>query len=280
MRVLAERVMMGPRHAIVLTVALNAIPLVQFLGIALIALVVLRQGAQGGLMVAGWNLLPLGLWSMFLAGPPISIQLLMFMIIGALVLKETSSWRAVTVVAVIHGIVLTIIIDLFAAEWFRQITEPAVLFQEQLAPEGVTRRQLYVSTLAWIGAFHALMFISLMMLARWWQSALYNPLAFGREMRGLRLSPIFVLGLIVAALLCILVGSPETIVILFVPLLVSGLALIHWLVADRELGAGPLVAIYLVLLVVNQVIIPLVLLLSLLDSSFDLRKKLAAEHND
>ena len=106
MRVLAERVMMGPRHAIVLTVALNAIPLVQFLGIALIALVVLRQGAQGGLMVAGWNLLPLGLWSMFLAGPPISIQLLMFMIIGALVLKETSSWRAVTVVAVIHGCLL------------------------------------------------------------------------------------------------------------------------------------------------------------------------------
>ena len=68
--------------------------------------------------------------------------------------------------------------------------------------------------------------------------------------------------------------------ILFGPLLVSGLALIHWLVADRELGAGPLVAIYLVLLVVIQVIIPLVLLLSLLDSSFDLRKKLAAEHND
>ena len=74
MRVLAERVMMGPRHAILLTVALNAIPLVQFLGIALIALVVLRQGAQGGLMVAGWNLLPLGLWSMFLAGPPISVS--------------------------------------------------------------------------------------------------------------------------------------------------------------------------------------------------------------
>ena len=116
MRVLAERVMMGPRQAIVLTVALNAIPLVQFLGIALIALVVLRRGPQVGLMVAGWNLLPLGLWSMFLAGPPISIQLLMIMIIGALVLRETSSWRVITVVAIIHGIILTIVIDLFAAE--------------------------------------------------------------------------------------------------------------------------------------------------------------------
>ena len=281
MRALAERVMMGPRHAIVLTVVLNAIPLppVQFVGIALIALVYLRLGSQSGLMVAGWSLVPLGLWTVILGGPPITLALLFVVMIGAQVLRQADSWRGVMIVAVFHGALLTLIVAPFAAEWFRQMLAPAVAFQEPYAPEGITTRQLYDNALAYFGAAHALLFVGVMMLARWWQSVLYNPQAFGREMRGLRLTPMFVIGLIVVAVLCIVAGIPQSIVMLFVPLLVSGLALIHWLVADRQLGAGPLVVLYVVLLVLNQLAIPLVMLLSLLDSSFDLRKRLAVKND-
>ncbi|MAV27706.1 MAG: hypothetical protein CMQ05_16625 [Gammaproteobacteria bacterium] len=282
MRALAERVMMGPRHAIFLTVVLSAIPIppVQFLGIALVGLVLLRHGAQRGLLVAGWNLLPLGFWTVFLGGPPITMQLLLVMIVGALVLRETSSWRAVTVVAVIHGAILTLVVEPFAMEWFRQVMEPVVSYQEQHAPEGMTERQLYKEMLALMGAIHSLFFVGLMMLARWWQSTLFNPQAFGREMRGLRLTPMFTIGLIVAAVLCFVAGTPQTIFLVFVPAIVAGLALIHWLVADRNLGVGPLVALYVIVFVLNQLAILLIVLLSLIDSSFDLRKKLASQRVD
>lgn len=280
MRALAERVMMGPRHAIILTVVLNAIPLqpVQFVGIALIALVALRLGSQSALMVAGWSLLPLGLWTVVFGGPPIMIVLLIAAMIGALVLRQTDSWRAVLIVALGHGAVLMLVVAPLSSEWFQQMMAPVVAIQEPYAPEGVTARQLYEIALAYFGAAHVVVLLAVMMLARWWQSVLYNPQAFGQEMRALRLTPIFVLGLIVTSGLCIAVGMAQAIVLLFVPLLVAGLALIHWLVEDREMGVGPLVAMYVVLVLLNQLVVPLVLLLSLLDSSLDLRKRLAVEH--
>ncbi|MCH7817034.1 MAG: hypothetical protein IIC60_10750, partial [Proteobacteria bacterium] len=113
----------------------------------------------------------------------------------------------------------------------------------------------------------------LLMLARWMQAALYNPGGFQKEFHGLRIElkvALLLLGLMLLANFGVLVPS-AWVLYLAVPLMFSGLALIHAVVAKKKLSTMWLTALYVLLL---PFVMQLIVLLALVDSWYDFRARL------
>src|SRR5690606_12926604 len=134
-----------------------------------------------------------------------------------------------------------------------------------------TAEQLANVMLRFYGAYHAIAVLLCLMLARWWQALLYNPGGFGQEFRALRFDPRVMLTLLALIVLGLLGAGPDGWVpLLSIPPLVGGVAVVHALVAQRSLGGHWLALGYLTL----ALMYPLVIMLGLMDSVFDLRKRI------
>lgn len=111
-----------------------------------------------------------------------------------------------------------------------------------------------------------------LILARWWQSLLYNPGGFQHEFQALRIEPKLVL-------LCALVqftysalsGLGVGLGMLLIPLFFGGLGFIHWWSASRNISFVPWI-VYL-LLVLSPALAIFIAALGLLDSAFNIRKR-------
>lgn len=113
-------------------------------------------------------------------------------------------------------------------------------------------------------------------IARSLQARLYNPGGFRQEFHGMRLTP--AQGALCVAPLLIIQMWPESepVAGLFLlPVLMAGIALVHGIVGRKQLGAGPLVAMYLGLVLISPVVTPVLLIAALADSFFDFRNRMA-----
>jgi len=118
--------------------------------------------------------------------------------------------------------------------------------------------------------------VASVLLARWWQSGLYHPGAFGEEFRALRL------GRVAAAILAILCAAalalPAPLLdgLTFVGLAVylfQGLSVAHGVVAKRGMGAAWLAGLYILgVLVLPQMVLALALL-GVVDAWLDFRTR-------
>jgi len=273
MRGLAEYVMLGRRQAIIIVLLCGFFPLLYFFSAAIVALVTLRKGRNEGLIVLLWSMLPAGtLWAMGDSSP-------MFLMLGtfalAAVLRKTESWQFAILAALAVGLVTQLSL-IFQPEYLA-LVESLVSdgLQEQLNQSGQTEytvEQIVDLLLSFYGAYHAIMVIVCLMIARWCQAALYNPGGFRQEFHNLRFDPrvmVVLLGLILVALLDI---PPLD---LWLPLLsigpmIAGLAIAHYAVAVKGGGVIWLVMVYLTLLMMA----PAIIMLGLADSVLDLRKRL------
>ena len=108
------------------------------------------------------------------------------------------------------------------------------------------------------------------------QAALFNPGGFQEEFHGLRIEQnvaLLILGLMVLANLGILI--PQTWVLyLIIPLMFSGVALIHSVIKMKNLSSMWLVVFYA--LIMLPMIVNMVVLLALLDSWYNFRARLKA----
>lgn len=121
--------------------------------------------------------------------------------------------------------------------------------------------------------------IGSLLLARWWQSLLVHPGAFRREFCALRLGN--VAGLLTVAMMVLARLLPATTgqvagqlaMIMLVPYMLAGLAVLHSLAGGRRWGTGVLAGLYVALALVPQV----GMLLAgggLLDTWLDFRRRL------
>jgi hypothetical protein len=117
--------------------------------------------------------------------------------------------------------------------------------------------------------------LACVVLARWWQAALYNPGGFQTEFHQLRL-PLWLTGTLALAVfgLSSITDMTQWLFVLSVPLLFAGLALIHGLVEQLKLGRAWLIATYLGLLLSSAVVFTLLAIMATLDSVFKLRQRL------
>ncbi|MBT5720088.1 MAG: hypothetical protein HOI69_11115 [Gammaproteobacteria bacterium] len=271
MRGLAEFVMKGRKQAIMAVLLLGLIPLLNLLSPVLVGLVVLRKGFQEAVQVLVWAILPIGGWA--LAGDPVPLIMLLGITGLAGLLRSSESWEFTLLAAIAVGVCVEIYLRL----------QPAVLdliflqmqpYFEANAIQGEQLDALRDVMTSFMGAVYMFLSIILLMLARWMQAALFNPGGFQKEFHGLRVEQKVALILVSCMMLAnfeILI--PQTwMLYLVLPLMFSGIALIHAVVAAKKLSSLWLAVLYA--LIVLPLIANLVVLLALLDSWYDFRTRL------
>jgi hypothetical protein len=272
MRGLAEFVMSGRKQAIMAVVFLGLIPLVNLLNPVVVGLMVLRKGVLEVAIIFAWAILPIGAWAIV---GDIAPLIMLFGISGlAWLLRETESWEFTLLATIAIGLSVEIYLRLQPAVLdglFQQLE--LLLVTNNL--QGIQLEDLRESIGSFIGVGYMFLAIVLLILARWMQATLFNPGGFQKEFHQLRIGQKMALGL--AGLM--LLGSYQLLIpqswvfYLILPLLFSGIALMHAVVVNKKLSSLWLVAFY-ALLIVSPTVLLLIVLLALIDSWYDFRSRL------
>ncbi len=294
MRSLASYVMRGPMQAVLVTVVFGVLSLIMFpfslLSGTAIGLVTLRQGLKQGAIVTVSAIVITAVIAFISLGQPffaIGFAALVWVPIWLLagVLRFTLSLQKTLLLGVILGwltiLVTHAVLDDPAAWWYESVLEPMftpVMDQPGVEEDQRKLLQTYMSESAgkmtgflavFIMYFHLLMLI----IARWWQSMLYNPGGFRSEFCSLKLGKpltLIMAGFAVVALLA--TGGISTIaghfaVVAFALFALQGLAIAHTVTGKLSVSTPWLVAVYIVFILFGQFIA----LIGLLDNWLDLR---------
>ena len=270
MRGLAKFVMIGRKQAFLAVLLLGLVPLANFLSPVIVGLVMLRKGTREAAYVLAWAILPIGAWAM--VGDPVPLIMLIGTSGLAYLLRETESWEFTLLAAIVIGVCVELYLRLQPAVLDAAFLQLDALLAansvQEFQPEQF--REVLISI---IGAVYMFLAIVLLMLARWMQAALYNPGGFKKEFHGLRIErnvALLLLGLMLLANFGVLV-PPSSVLYLILPLMFSGLALIHSVVAWKKLSTMWLTALYAFLML--PVVAQLLVLLALIDSWYNFRAR-------
>jgi hypothetical protein len=230
-----------------------------WVGSAAVGLFTLRRGGTEGGFVALWALLPCLVLARFGEVVPAAAMIGIWLV--AMVLRATRSWALTLLAASAIGLVFGLgllgaggayleavrtIAEGFIAEVGKRSGDPAVAAQLQ-APDTQQIASIF-------GFMLALTLVGCTVLARWWQSALFNPGGFREEFHAIRFGSVPGLALVGAGASLYLQGPAMQIwaQIVMLPLLVAGIGLVHALVARRRVG-GMLGLLYAALLLAPPV---------------------------
>lgn len=286
MKGLANFAMRGRFQALLLTVVGAGSLLFCWISAAVLALVTLRKGAGAGAWLMLWALLPSGLL-LYTVGDSGPLALLLGTFVLALVLRATVSLPLTLLASVAIGAVTGLVLMAFGETYLEQIV---VLFGEFLASmeqqlsQGGDAVQLSRPTALQIAgmlaAGTAMTSILCLLLARYWQAALYNPGGFGVEFKALRYTPAVatVLALIASALAALGIEYRTWAMISLLPLSFAGLALVHDRAQGRGKSSGWLIGFYLAWLFLDLVKL-MVVFAAIADSWFDFRQRWTKSSN-
>ncbi|WP_330927428.1 hypothetical protein [Candidatus Sororendozoicomonas aggregata] len=282
MRGLAELAMRGPRQAILLSVLFTSIPVMFWLSAAIISLVILRHGVDQGLKVLIWALLPGIAWAA--TGQYSVLMGLVATGLLALSLRTTVSWQKTLLALLPVGGLMAFMLSIVVPGQVTQLTEMVMeLLTSVLKQAGKTPADLsdnleplvhfgVIGMLAWFNLVNCVLGL---VLARSWQSMLYNPGGFQKELHSIRFTATLSMTLLALALAG-LVLSPFMVILLplaSLPLFVAGLSMVHALVWLRKMGSLPLIMFYVLVILFTQLAYPIIVLTACLDSLFDFRKR-------
>lgn len=283
MQRLAEFILRGPVYAVGVAVIAMAVPFLFWISAAAVGLVTLRLGPRQGLNIGIWALLPGAAWLLWGMDPAPLAVLVLTMVMSA-ILQVTVSWEkalvggAVTAIAVAHAI------PLIAPDFFGQVTGMAEQVYSEMDSEATANlpegqdpasviRMMMIATLGLLN--YGLAVLSTL-LARGWQARLFNPGGLKREFHEFRLSAPVALALLVVLGLGDFVGFNPTLLLLVLglPLIMAGLALVHGVVAKRELAGGWLIGFYIALIILMPWLFLVLIIAAIIDSWFDIRQRL------
>jgi hypothetical protein len=229
-----------------------------------------------------------------LAGVQIVVVITMVLLLwlpcwlAAVILQQTRDLGAALKAATLFGMTLLLLVYATiqepAAAWLDVLKVLLAMFEEAgFRLEGMSDEQLLQNfaalmtgvALSWL----VLGIMASLLLARWWQSVLVRPGAFRDEFGNLRLGNLA--GLLTLCMLLVARLTQGTIsevtaqlaMIMLVPYLLAGLAVVHSLVKQTGRGYGWLAAVYLLLAFVPQTTL-LLAAGGLLDTWVDVRRRL------
>jgi len=280
MKGLAAFAMRGRFQALLVAVASAGSLLFCWISAAVVALVLLRKGVGAGLGLLAWALLPSGalLYAYGDSGP---LSLLLGTTLLAVVLRSSVSLPLALLACVPVGVLTGLVLTTFGGGYLDQIVQAFGQFmasmEEQLSQGGeavVLARPGTVQVAGMLGAGTAASSALCLLLARYWQAALYNPGGFGQEFKALYYPPAVALGLAICAIGLASVGAAYRTwaVIAVVPLALAGVALVHARAAWRGQGKGWLAGFYVAWLLFDPVKL-LVVFAAIADSWFKFRQR-------
>ena len=286
MKALAEFILRGRLQALVVALIGSFFPLISS---AAIALVSLCKGAREGALLFLWIALALVLIQQAGSENPlltaVSIASLGIMVVAATVHKIMASWQWTLLATVIVAVICALGFGIFMGSSVTALVATAeemlsaVTSQEQNAQLNIaiTESMLLglVATILAIGSFMSLA------LARWWQAGIYNPGGFQKEFHG------FTIEVKIASLLAVVLLSGQILPqawkiwteLAALPLLVSGIAFVHFAVKLFNQGRQWLAFLYVGMILVGKPVVLILVLLGLTDSLIDLRSRLEGYKN-
>jgi hypothetical protein len=253
---------------------------------ATVGLVSLRKGSQEGVVVLLWAGLPLIASSFFDQGSSlltfISGLSLLMTLIAANVLRVTGSWQWTILTSMLTAVVVMLATALLLSTDVDLLVDRLSTMFAEIAQQQSSQVEPFIASRPLVLGLGALMLavstILCLFVSRWWQAMLYNPGGFGEEFRQLRLD-MRAAGLSIIAFIVALYLPTEYrfwAELMVLPLVLSGLSLMHYGVNVAALGKAWLVFMYVGLVVSGPVIGGLLVGLGLADSLLNLRLRLTA----
>ncbi len=270
MKALAEFAMRGRFQALLITVIGAGSLLFSPISAAVLALVTLRKGAGAGAWLLFWGLLPAGALVVWY-GDASSLALLLGVMILALVLRTTVSLSLAVLAGAGVGLLTGALLLLFSGAMLDQLVAAfdsflASMEQQLSEAEGgadvTLPRPSVLQVAGLMGTGSGALALASLMLARYWQAALYNPGGFGEEFRALSLPPAVASALALGALAIGTAGLEYRgwAMSLLLPLTFCGLALGHSRAHWAGWSGGWLAAFYAAWVLLDPLKLLLVLL--------------------
>lgn len=288
MRRLARFILAGRVNAIFIAgffgaMSLFLLPLSIFSGAA-VALVALRKGLSEAFYVLAVSAV-LILISLMLSPSkpgfpfPMVFALWVPVLVGVWFLRNTASQSFA--LASIGAVCALFVIGMYIAvgdvvawwnEWILsampEVRDPSTV---EFGPEDFIRlANGFVAMILGFGAMFTLLF------ARWMQGILFNPGGFATEFIALKLPRLVLIGILVVLTVSGFVNSQITTDLFMVVLMIyffPGLAVLHAIIVRRRLNRNWLVAPYLGLIFLPQILIPGFAILGVADSIIDFRSR-------
>ena len=257
---LANFAMSGRYRALLVAVASSGSLLFAWIGASVVALVTLRKGAGEGAWVLLWALLPALLLTR-ISGDSSTLALLLGTSGLALTLRGSVNLPLTALCSAAVALVTGLALLLFGQELLGLLAEAFEEFFGALAEQArrdggaevVLRPPTALQLAGMMGTANGALSFLCLSLARYWQSALFNPGGFGEEFRALRFPPALVAGLLLAAATLAALGFDfrSWAAALLLPLSIAGFALLHAWVRQSGQGSLWLTAAYLLWLVLD-----------------------------
>ncbi|MDE1461260.1 hypothetical protein [Spartinivicinus poritis] len=288
MRGLAELIMRSPRHAAGVAAVAAIVPFAYWLSAATVALVILRRGWQAGSMVLAWGLVPaIGLVAFQHDISP--VMTILGASVLALVLRKSISWQVALLTSILVGLVMMLALLIFqpdvlkavAGQLHQALTQAG--FYQQLSNEpsgeqvvGYVKEFLLPAAAGSKASRCLLLSVVALMLARWWQSVLYVPGGFYKELFNLRFPPRVAITILILFFLGVNVGIgfAATLPIVLTPLFFAGLAMCHSIIVAKGNNTLGLAIFYAAQILLAPIMFFLTVLVALLDSFIDFRGRL------
>lgn len=280
MKGLAQFVMRGRWQALLLTVGGVVSVAFSWLSAAIVTLVMLRKGAREGAWLLLWTMLPAVVLAGYMGDSTGAVLVAGTAMMG-LVLRETVSLSLAVLASVVVGLVAGGLMLAIGQEFLAAVNEEFVEPYLQLREAGLAElgnpvtlpRPTPAVTAAAVGAGTAMMSVMCLLLARYWQAALYNPGGFGEEFRRLRYSASVSLALTFAVLVLSGFGMAGSVwaILGVIPLTFAGVGLIHARARYRG-WPGALMALFYA----SWLVLPMQLMmvgLAIADSWFNFRER-------
>ncbi len=282
MRGLASFIMRSRARALMIAVPSAGTAIFFWVGAAAIALVTLRKGIYEGGLVCLWSLLPAALLAWLMNPLPLMIVLCTFAM--AALLRSLTSWPSALLCASVAGALFATLLLFgltdYMQEFLRQYTQIFAQLEKELASQNSGGAsllpQLGLSQMAGMfGIYVALFSVLSVVIGRYWQALLYNPGGFRQEFHALRMPVQLVVPLVVLAGLCLLSAEYQIWAWIFlVPLLISGIALVHGLAGRKKVSGVALAVFYIALILINPVKL-LLCVAAVFDSFMNFRARVA-----
>lgn len=293
---LARFILRGPSQAalVMTTSAMLAIIMMPFswLSAGALTLVVLHQGKEAALRATVIASLAAVVLSWVIFSTPlfaIGYMLFLWLPVGliAYVLRQTVSLafsvQILTGLGLIVVLVLYVMFPEIGVTWretFEQILKPAIeqtgtqVDPVQLAALLDLFARAVPGLLSVVMVFNVLVGL---LLGRWWQAALYNPGGLSREFNELRLGKALSATTLILLVVNVLISNDwvlGSLLLMVTMILVQGTAVIHGVVAGKQLSRGWLFGFYVLLFVIPQLTVILAIV-GLLDAWVDIRKRIS-----
>lgn len=273
------------RYAAAIALLFSLLPLLgiptSWMASVIIAFVALQKGLAEGLFVVLWACLPaVVLW--YLGGSILIISL--FVLQYLLVCYFSSLWRQYKSLSLVlelaagFGFISLILISLFVeglGEYWLQIVTDFI--KASIPDQSEMLKDFVIKASA--GIMMTLLLISLLvnvLMARAWQSSIFKPGAFTEEFVNIRAGKV-----ISAVFLFCILGAILNIDVAFscafvtaIPMVFGGIALVHGILLKRKNKIVWLILFYATLVLFSIYFLPLLVMVGLIDTWFNLRKRM------